>query len=199
MLLQSWPSDFNIGILISLLTRYFRTDLTSCILWWLNFFMKSRCKTGQCIFLCISILRLSFPLLVILSLWKSAEVAQFSHRQNTYWLLALFYSLKIYFDFSGGLSAAIPHLDLLISLIGALASSFLALIMPAVIELVTFQPGKLSWLKNIGIITLGLIGFGTGTVTSLIEIVKTFWAFQHCQDLRWIYTLARWIHFERET
>lgn len=73
-----------------------------------------------------------------------------------------------------GLSSLIPHLDLLISLIGALASSFLALILPPVIELVTFQPTKLIWLKNICIIILGIIGFGTGTVTSLIEIIKKF-------------------------
>ncbi|XP_045202829.2 proton-coupled amino acid transporter 2-like [Mercenaria mercenaria] len=73
-----------------------------------------------------------------------------------------------------GLSALIPHLDLLISLIGAFASSFLALILPATIELVTFQCNKLVTCKNCFIIVLGLVGFTTGTYSSIAEIAKTF-------------------------
>ncbi|KAL4229730.1 hypothetical protein ACF0H5_010119 [Mactra antiquata] len=73
-----------------------------------------------------------------------------------------------------GLSSLVPHLDLLISLIGAFASSFLALIFPAVIECVTFGPKKSLLLKNLVIILIGLVGFGTGTYSSMSEIVKTF-------------------------
>lgn len=73
-----------------------------------------------------------------------------------------------------GLSALIPHLDLLISLVGAFASSFLALIFPALIELVTFHCSCLTWTKNIVFILIGLVGFLTGTYSSIVEIAKTF-------------------------
>ncbi|XP_060581839.1 proton-coupled amino acid transporter 2-like isoform X2 [Ruditapes philippinarum] len=73
-----------------------------------------------------------------------------------------------------GLSALVPHLDLLISLIGAFASSFLALILPATIHLVTFKLNKLAIIKDVIIILLGLVGFVTGTYTSLAAIAKTF-------------------------
>lgn len=75
---------------------------------------------------------------------------------------------------TGGLSTLIPHLDLLISLVGAFASSFLALMFPPVIELLTFQCGTLTKLKNVIIIMLGLIGFLTGTYSSMKEIVLKF-------------------------
>lgn len=73
-----------------------------------------------------------------------------------------------------GLSALVPHLDLLISLIGAFASSFLALIFPAMIEMATFDCTKLVLAKNWFIIIMGLVGFATGTYSSMVEIVKKF-------------------------
>jgi len=73
----------------------------------------------------------------------------------------------------------VPHLELLISLIGAFAASALALMLPPTIELLTLsvEQGQLPWwkvLKDILIIVFGLIGFTTGTLTSLQEIIKTF-------------------------
>ncbi|XP_045205874.2 proton-coupled amino acid transporter 1-like, partial [Mercenaria mercenaria] len=73
-----------------------------------------------------------------------------------------------------GLSALIPHLDLLIALIGACESSFLALILPAIIELITFDCCKTVYMKNGFIITLGLVGCVIGTYSSILEIYKTF-------------------------
>ncbi|XP_045206547.2 proton-coupled amino acid transporter 2-like [Mercenaria mercenaria] len=73
-----------------------------------------------------------------------------------------------------GLSALVPHLDLLIALIGAFAGTFLAIILPAVIELLTFQCSITVWIKNGFIIGIGLTGFATGTVTTIIEIIRTF-------------------------
>ena len=78
-----------------------------------------------------------------------------------------------------GIAAMVPHLDLLISLIGAFASCALALMLPPTIELLTLsvEQGQLPWwkvLKDILIIVFGLIGFITGTWTSLQEIIKTF-------------------------
>jgi proton-coupled amino acid transporter len=78
------------------------------------------------------------------------------------------------------LSAVIPHLDLMISLIGALSSSAIALIIPPILELVTSWPdqefGKFYWriFKNIFIIVVGIVGFVVGTVVTLIAIVNTF-------------------------
>ena len=78
------------------------------------------------------------------------------------------------------LAAVIPHLDLMISLIGALSSSAIALIIPPILELVTSWPdqefGKFYWriFKNIFIIVVGIVGFVIGTVVTLIAIVDTF-------------------------
>ena len=88
--------------------------------------------------------------------------------------------LHVYFVyFTVGIAAMVPHLDLLISLIGAFASCALALMLPPIIELLTLsvEQGQLPWwkvLKDILIIVFGLIGFIIGTWTSLQEIIKTF-------------------------
>ncbi|BFZ14999.1 hypothetical protein BsWGS_18038 [Bradybaena similaris] len=78
-----------------------------------------------------------------------------------------------------GFAAAIPHLDLLISLIGAFASSALALILPAFIEVVTLssEDERLPvyiLLKNVFIFLFGVVGCVIGTYTSLKEIVVSF-------------------------
>ena len=77
------------------------------------------------------------------------------------------------------LAAVIPHLDLMISLVGAVSSSALALIFPPVLELVTFWPDQLGccrWIliKDICLCAFGVIGFLGGTGVSLYEIIKTF-------------------------
>ncbi|XP_029842406.3 proton-coupled amino acid transporter 1 isoform X1 [Ixodes scapularis] len=79
------------------------------------------------------------------------------------------------------LAAAIPQLDLFISLVGALASSSLALILPPVLELFTMWDADCSkpmWcllcLKNITISVFGVVGFVTGTYTSINQIVYCF-------------------------
>ncbi|CAG2122159.1 unnamed protein product, partial [Medioppia subpectinata] len=70
------------------------------------------------------------------------------------------------------LAAAIPRLDLFISLVGALSSSCLALIFPPIIELATkWDDRNVNWwllsTKNISIFLVGIIGFFTGTYASL--------------------------------
>ncbi|EEB18930.1 proton-coupled amino acid transporter, putative [Pediculus humanus corporis] len=81
---------------------------------------------------------------------------------------------------SVGIAAAVPNLGPFISLVGAMCLSTLGLIFPAVIELVTFweKPGmgKFYWRiwKNIFLMLFGILGFATGTISSLQEIMETF-------------------------
>lgn len=104
--------------------------------------------------------------------------------------------IDCYFCFSIALLAiTVPNLGDLITLIGALASSALALIFPPLIHLLTFwkereeeEDGEensdkkclsrtckhLSVSKDIAIITFGVIGFAFGTFASLNSIINDF-------------------------
>lgn len=75
------------------------------------------------------------------------------------------------------LAACIPRLESIISLVGAVSSSALALIAPPIIEIVTFWPvgfgkyNKILW-KDIAILIFGLLGFVFGTYTSVADILN---------------------------
>lgn len=78
------------------------------------------------------------------------------------------------------LAMSIPELDLFISLVGALVSSSLALIIPPLIELFTFydddEMSKKRWyamvIKNVLIMCFGIAGFVTGTLINLAKVAK---------------------------
>lgn len=74
------------------------------------------------------------------------------------------------------LAAIVPNLGPIISLVGAVSSSTLALIFPPLIEIITFWPNKLgrnNWIlwKDIGIMIFGIAGFVFGTYASVMEIL----------------------------
>lgn len=78
------------------------------------------------------------------------------------------------------MASAVPNLGAVISLVGAVSSSTLALIFPPIIELMTFwptQPGqKMSpWMvaKDLSIMVFGILGFGFGTYTSIVNILDS--------------------------
>lgn len=73
----------------------------------------------------------------------------------------------------------VPHLNIIISLIGALCSTALALFIPAIIELVLAYGsdakagGPSAWVlsKNAFVIALAFVGLVTGTMESLNMLV----------------------------
>jgi proton-coupled amino acid transporter len=76
------------------------------------------------------------------------------------------------------LAAAIPRLDIFISLVGALSSSSLALLAPPLIDTILFweerKAGKIGLLKNGTIFFVGFVGFVTGTFYSVKNIITYF-------------------------
>jgi len=80
-----------------------------------------------------------------------------------------------------GFAFAIPKLDLFIALIGACASSALAIIFPPILQILVFynvpepQWQKILWIsKSLFICGVGILGFLTGTYTSLQNIIDYF-------------------------
>ena len=76
--------------------------------------------------------------------------------------------------FLGGLAAAVPQLDNVISLVGAVTMTFLTYIFPVAIHSSTFYDklSRLELAKNFAIFLIGILGFLAGTYTSVTKIIK---------------------------
>lgn len=89
----------------------------------------------------------------------------------------LFRSLMVLITF--GVAVSIPQLDLLLSLIGAVCSTILALVLPPLMEFIIIPcDNNFTWwwisFKNAVILILALLGFLTGGYESLMAIFHYF-------------------------
>ncbi|CAB3374931.1 Hypothetical predicted protein [Cloeon dipterum] len=74
------------------------------------------------------------------------------------------------------LAAAVPNLELFISLFGAFCLSILGIVLPTVIQMATFEQDRsgLRLAKNTFLIVFGLVGLVTGTYISIKDIIHEF-------------------------
>lgn len=75
----------------------------------------------------------------------------------------------------------IPNLGILISLIGAFASTSLALVFPVLIELIVssddeYRISPWLWIKSVIILILAALGCFLGTYENIVHIVKIYTA-----------------------
>lgn len=88
------------------------------------------------------------------------------------------YYTSNYFSFLVSLAAAIPNIELFISLVGALCVSMLALVFPSLLETSVFWNQKkgcsfaFMFVKNLFITLFGLFGLAVGFSISLKDIIE---------------------------
>lgn len=78
-----------------------------------------------------------------------------------------------------GIAVMVPNLGPFISLVGAVCLSFLGLMFPSIVEIIVYWGseeglGRGNWIlwKNLAVILFGVVGFFTGSYTSILEIIE---------------------------
>lgn len=87
---------------------------------------------------------------------------------------SLSFGLSVRLPPPGALAILIPELDLVISLVGSVSSSFLALIFPPILQILVFHSeglSPLSTIRNVVISLIGFVGFLTGTYIAIEQII----------------------------
>eukprot|EP00062_Callorhinchus_milii_P016488 gi/632967813/ref/XP_007900187.1/ PREDICTED: proton-coupled amino acid transporter 1-like isoform X2 [Callorhinchus milii] len=97
-------------------------------------------------------------------------------RVSERWVLACDLAVRTFLVLvTCSLAVLIPHLGIVITLVGSVSSSALALIIPPLLEIATYYSEGLSrWiiLKNVVISVVGCVGFVAGTYVSIEELVS---------------------------
>jgi len=111
-------------------------------------------------------------------------LSRFSDRTKMFWEFGFRTGL---ISLTFGVAALIPNLGLVISLVGAVASTALSVIFPPLLETMTFWPNKLGRWKwqlilNLCIISFGLYVFVAGTALSISNIVSCIREGAGCDD-----------------
>ena len=78
--------------------------------------------------------------------------------------------------FLGGLAAAVPQLDNVISLVGAFSMTLLGFVFPVTIHSLTFYDklSRLELAKDLGMFIFGILGSFEGAYTAVYNIIKEF-------------------------
>ncbi|KAK7791681.1 hypothetical protein R5R35_002051 [Gryllus longicercus] len=132
---------------------------------------------SQCIKLAIALailltyaLQMYVPVSII---WPGVE-KRFGPFRYPVFAELLFRSLLVILTFV--LAEAVPELELVISLVGAVSSCALALLFPSLIDIISrweeADPWRLRLCKNSFIFVVGIVGFLTGTYASVYSIVE---------------------------
>ena len=117
-------------------------------------------------FLLVQLISIIFPSQIIYSIVISLI-----------YLALIFHSCDHFLDFMlflGGVAAAVPQLENVIALVGAVTTTFLAYIFPVAIYSSTFyhKLSRLELAKNFAIFLVGILGFLAGTYTSVTKMNK---------------------------
>ncbi|CAL4062977.1 unnamed protein product, partial [Meganyctiphanes norvegica] len=121
---------------------------------------------------------LTYPLMfyVPIEILTPSLVKRFESKRTKFLVEYAFRTVLVLLTFV--LAAAIPNIGLFISLIGAVASTTLALIFPMITEILTFWPdmGKynITLIKAIIIMIIGFFGFLVGGASSIAGIIQFF-------------------------